>query len=86
MDLACGCIDREVIKYGGLQNELLEWRKKCFGSKSFCTPPDTNAMDFSTSWNVLKYKNSSFSDDNEMVISVEIKDCNKIKLYLYVQI
>jgi len=28
--LASGCIDREVIKYGRLQDELLEWRNKCF--------------------------------------------------------
>jgi hypothetical protein len=37
MDLASGCIDREVIKYGILQDELLEWRNKCFESKFFCT-------------------------------------------------
>lgn len=64
MDLASGCIDREVIKYGRLQDELLEWRNKCFQSKSFCTPPETNAIDFNTLWNELKYKNSCFSDDN----------------------
>jgi hypothetical protein len=64
MDLASGCIDREVIKYGKLQDELLEWRNKCFESKSFCTPPETNAIDFNTLWNELKYKNSCFSDDN----------------------
>ena len=48
MDLASGCIEREVIKYGGLQDELLEWRNKCFESKSFCTLPETNAIDFNT--------------------------------------
>jgi len=40
MDLTSGCIDREVIKYGRLQDELLEWRNKCFEFKSFCTPPE----------------------------------------------
>jgi len=64
MNLASGCIDREVIKYGRLQDELLEWRNKCFESKSFCTPPETNAIDFNTLWNELKYKNSYFSYDN----------------------
>jgi hypothetical protein len=49
MDLASGCIDRKGIKYGRLQDEILEWRNNCFESKSFCTPPDTNAVDFSTS-------------------------------------
>jgi tRNA(Phe) wybutosine-synthesizing methylase Tyw3 len=46
MDLACACIDRQVIKFGRLQDELIEWRKKCFENKSFCTPPNTNAIDF----------------------------------------
>jgi len=57
MDLASGCIDREVIKYGRLQDKLLEWRNKCIESKSFCTP-ETNAIDFNTLWNELKYKNN----------------------------
>jgi hypothetical protein len=35
MDLASGCIDREVIKYGRLQDELSEWRNKCFQSNPF---------------------------------------------------
>ena len=48
MDLASGCIDREVIKYGRIQDKLLEWRNKCFEFKSFCTPPETNAIDFNT--------------------------------------
>ena len=64
MDLASGCRDREVIKYGRLQDEHLQWRKKCFESKSFCTRPETNTIDFNTLWNELKYKNISFSVDN----------------------
>jgi len=60
MDLGSGCIDRKVIKYGRLQDELLEWRNKCFESKSFCTPQDTNANEFNTLWKELNYKSSSF--------------------------
>jgi len=45
LDLASACIDRELIKYGRPQEELAEWRNKCFQSKSFCTPPDINAID-----------------------------------------
>jgi len=33
MYLAIACIDREVIKYGRIQDELAEWRKKYFESK-----------------------------------------------------
>jgi hypothetical protein len=62
MDLASGCIDREVIKYCRLQNELSDWRN-VFNPNPF-VPLQTNAVDFNTLWNELKYKNSSFSDDN----------------------
>jgi hypothetical protein len=64
MDLASGCIDWEVIKYGRLEDVLSEWRNKCFQSKSFCTPPDTNAVDFNTLCNELKFTNTSISDGN----------------------
>jgi hypothetical protein len=60
IDLESGCIDREVIKYGRLQDELLEWRNKCFESKFCFTPPEKNAIDFNTLWNELKYKNRLF--------------------------
>ena len=71
MDLAIACIDRIVIKYGRLEDELVVWRNKCFDSKSFYTHPDTNAIDFDTFWNELKYKNTSLSDDNQMLICVD---------------
>jgi len=29
------CIDGHVIKFGRLQEELVEWRNKCFETKSF---------------------------------------------------
>ena len=56
MDLASACIDRQVIKFGRLQDELAEWRSKCGELKCFCTPPDTNAIDFDTLWDELTYK------------------------------
>ena len=65
MDLANACIDREVIKYGRLQDEIVEWRNKCFDSKSFCTPPHMDAIDFNTLWNQVKYKNKFPSDDDK---------------------
>jgi len=64
MYLASVFIDREVIKYGGLEDELAKWRNKKFESKLFCIPPDTNTTYFNTPWNELKYKNTSLSDDN----------------------
>jgi len=64
MDLLSASIDREVIKYGSLQNELLGCLNKCFESKSFCKPSSTNAIDFRTKLNELNYKNTSLSDNN----------------------
>jgi len=64
MPLASACIDRDVIKYGRLQDELVEWRNMCFESKYFCTTPDTNAIDFNKFWKELEYKNASLSNDD----------------------
>jgi len=63
LNLVSAYIDKEVIKYGRLQEELAEWRNKCFESKLFCTPPDINVIDFNKLWNELKYKNTSLSDE-----------------------
>jgi len=52
--LTSACIDREVIKYARLQEELAEWRNKYFEFKSFCTPPDINAIDLNILWRELK--------------------------------
>ena len=35
LDLASACIDREVIKYVRLQEEIPEWRNKSFEFNSF---------------------------------------------------
>jgi hypothetical protein len=48
MDLAGSCINRQILKLFHLHDELLEWRNKCVESKSFCTPPETKAIDFET--------------------------------------
>ena len=64
MYLESASIDREAIKCGTLQDELVEWRNTCFESEYFCSPPDTSAFDFNTLWNVLKHKNASLSDDD----------------------
>ena len=63
LDLASACIDRQVIKFGRLQDELPEWRSKCCELKGFCPPPDANAIDFDTLWDELKY-HMFLSDDD----------------------
>jgi hypothetical protein len=60
MDLATYCIDKQVIKFGRLQDELMEWRNKCYESRSFCTPPNTNVIDFNALYDELSYKTDHF--------------------------
>jgi len=56
MDLARACIHRQVIKFCRLQDELVEWVNRCLEGKPFCTPPNTNAIDFDTLWDELRYR------------------------------
>jgi len=46
LDLASACIDREVIKFGRLQEEIAEWRDTYFESKHFFATTDINTVDF----------------------------------------
>jgi hypothetical protein len=53
-----------VIKFGRLQDELVEWRNTCFETKSFFTAPDTNAIDFEILYDELGYKTNVFNKAN----------------------
>jgi hypothetical protein len=64
MDLASACVDRQVIKFWRLKDELVEWRNKCLESKYFCTPPNTNAIDFETWYDERGYRTSVFNKSN----------------------
>jgi hypothetical protein len=55
-ELANSCIDKHILKFCRLYDDLIHWRNKCFESKSFCTPPETNAVDFETLCDDLIYK------------------------------
>jgi hypothetical protein len=35
------------------QDDLIEWRNKCYISRSYCTLPDTNVIDFETLYDEL---------------------------------
>jgi hypothetical protein len=67
MDLASVCIDRQVNKFCRLRDKLVEWHNKCFESKSFCTPPIANAIDFDILFDEVRYRtrhfNQSYPDD-----------------------
>jgi hypothetical protein len=65
MELASSCLNRRIIKFGRLQDELVELRDKCFESKSFCEPPNTNAIDFESLYDELCYKTNLFNNCND---------------------
>jgi hypothetical protein len=56
MELANSCIYRQIFKFCRLYDDLIHWKNKCFESKFFCTPPETNAVDFETLYDKLMYK------------------------------
>jgi hypothetical protein len=67
MELPSACIDRQVIKFCRTQDELVEWRDKCVESRSFADPPNTNAIDFETLYELSHRTclfNKSYPDDD----------------------
>jgi hypothetical protein len=56
LGLSSSCLDRRIIRFDRLQDELLEWRNKCLESKSFCNPP----IDFESLYDELCYRDQSF--------------------------
>jgi hypothetical protein len=83
MDLESACIDRCVIKFYRLQDELVVWRDKCVELKCFYTPPNTNAIDFDALWDELSYKNQS---SQKLYISVDDLICTPILMYIFILI
>jgi hypothetical protein len=68
MKLASACMERQVIKFCRIQDELVEWRNKCVEIKPFAYPPNTNAIDFETLYDELSHIiclfNKSYPDDD----------------------
>jgi hypothetical protein len=56
MQLAGSCRDRQILKLCNLHDDFIKWRNKCFEFNSFCTPPQTNAIDFETLYDEIMYK------------------------------
>jgi hypothetical protein len=56
MELAGTCIDRQILKLCKLQDDLIQWRNECHESKTFCTQPQTSAIDFETLYDEIMYK------------------------------
>ena len=46
MELASACLNRQVIIFSRLRDDLVQWWNKCLQERAFSTPPDANGIDF----------------------------------------
>jgi len=61
VELANACINRQVIRFIRLQDDMVEWWNKCLRENSFCTPPNANDVDFDSLYDELSHR-MSFRD------------------------
>jgi hypothetical protein len=45
MQLASACINRQLIRFRRLQNDIVQWWNKCLQERAFSTPPNPNGID-----------------------------------------
>ena len=64
MELASACINRQVMRFSILQDDLVEWWNKILREKSFCTPPNANGIDFDSFYNELSHRICLFETNN----------------------
>ena len=55
MELASVCINKQVIRFSRLQDDLLQCRNKCLQEKAFSTPPNANGIDFYSLYDELNH-------------------------------
>jgi len=64
MELASACINRQVIMFSALRDNVVECRNKCLREKSFCTPPNANGINFDSLFNELRHETCLFNKNN----------------------
>jgi len=64
MELASACINRQVIRFSRLQDDLVPWWNKCLQERAFSTPPDANGIDFDSLYDELSHRASLFNKNN----------------------
>jgi hypothetical protein len=62
--LASACINRQVIRFSKLKDDLVEWWNRCLQEKSFCTPPNANGIDFDRLYDELSPRICIFETNN----------------------
>ena len=64
MELASACINRQVIRFSRLQDNLLQWWNMCLQERAFSTPPDASGIDFDSLYDELSHRTSLFNKNN----------------------
>jgi len=64
MELASACINRQVIRFSRVQDDLVPWWIKCLQGRAFSTPPDANGIDFDSLYDELNHRASLFNKNN----------------------
>ena len=64
MELASVCINKQVIRFSRLPNDLLQWWNKCLRENSFSTPPNANCIDFDSLYDELIHGTCLFNKNN----------------------
>jgi len=64
MKLASVCINKQVIRFITLKDDLVQWWNKCLREKAFSTPPNANGIDFDGLYDELSHKACLFNKIN----------------------
>ena len=60
IELASACINKQVIRFSRLQDDLVQWWNKCLQEKAFSTPPNANGIDFGSLYDELSHRTYLF--------------------------
>ena len=64
MQLASACINRQVMTFSRLHDDLVQWWNKCLQDRAFSTPPNANGIDFDSLYNELSQRTCLFNKNN----------------------
>ena len=64
MELSSACVDRQLIRFSRLQDDLVEWWNMCVREKSFCITPNAYAIDLYSLYDELSLRTCLFNKNN----------------------
>ena len=73
MEFASACINRQVIRFSRLQDDLVPWWNKCLQERAFSRTPDANGIDFDSLYDELSHRASLFNKLILILIQIRIR-------------